>query len=80
MRIEKTDMADEEEVTTTVVEAESLAALGRTEMESLATNDRFEPCYGREKEFKVVVEDNQMWIVWLPGDGGEYTIAEYRVL
>ena len=80
MRIEKIDMADDEAEVITTVEAESLEALGQTEVESMMADDRFEPCYGYEKEFRVTIGNDEMWIVWLPGDGGSYTIAEYRVV
>ena len=80
MRIEKTDRADYEETITTIVEAESLEALGKAELKSFANDDRFEPCHGYEKEFRVQIDNDQMWIVWSPGDGGDYTVMKYRVL
>ena len=43
MRIEKIDRADEDEPITTIVEAESLEALGRTETAALLVDDRFCP-------------------------------------
>ena len=80
MRIEKIDRADEDEPITTIVEAESLEALGRTETAALLVDDRFCPCYGYPKEFEAKIENDHMSIEWSPGDGGAYTIAEYRVL
>jgi len=80
MQIKKTDWADDEKTITTIVEAESLEALGQAELKSFTNDDRFEPCYGYEKEFRVQIENDQMWIVWSPGDGCDYTVMEYRVL
>jgi hypothetical protein len=80
MRIEKTDMVDCDEAITTIVEAESLETLGKAEIEDCRNDDRFEPCYGYDKEFRVKIEDDRMWITWSPGDGGCYTVMEYRVL
>jgi len=80
MRVEKTDRADEENPVTTTIEAESLEALGEAEVASFQNDDRFEPCWGYDKEFKVRISEKEMWIVWSPGDGCDYTIAEYRVL
>jgi hypothetical protein len=84
MLFEKAFRADvNAEPTITVVEAESLEALKEAEINAFMQDDRFEPCHGCQKEFIVryghgSMDFGGMWIEWCPGDGGEYTIAEYR--
>jgi len=82
MRIEKIDRigTDEDGTTTTIIEAESLEALGRAETAVFLVDDRFCPCYGYSQEFETHIKNDQMSIEWSPGDGGVYTVAEYRVL
>jgi len=80
MKFEKEDMVDEDTPETTQIEAESIEALMAQEVINFGNDDRLSPCYGIEGILTPKYDDKGGYINWAPGDGCEYTIAEYKVL
>ena len=78
MKIKKTNLADEDNTVVTHHTAESLEQFIAQEVESCMANGDLEPCYGYPKTITPQIEGNRAWIVWAPGDGCDYTIAEYE--
>lgn len=71
----KLDLADEDNKTTTTVQAESMDALLDAEVKEYQDDDRLDPCHGFRRAECVFRDHNS--IQWEPGDGGQYTIAVY---
>ena len=81
MRIEKSEcLVEDEDPIVTIVEAESMASLLQAETKAYRDDDRLSPCHGHEMEFISDVSPDEGTLSFAPGDGGEYTIAEYRLI
>ena len=80
MQIKKRDYSDDEEKPViTTHEATSLRDFVRQERSAYASDLRGSQCHGSPLRVMAYVGSKTATIQWAPGDGGEYTLAKYRV-
>lgn len=72
-RFIKLDLADCDNATRSFVEGESLEGVLKNELAKAMADDRFEPCHGFDK----IIDIRGNSLIFLPGDGGIYTIAKF---
>jgi len=72
MKIQKTDYRDCDDPTTTIIEAVSIAAQVQEDLAELAEE--------LEGDLTPTSGETTGDIQWEPGDGGQYTVAEYEAV